>query len=360
MIHPPDPTPDEPGDDEPATGAEAELPTLPSRIDIPPEAVGIRLDTWLSRLPGAPSRNRVQQLVKDGHVIVNGEPAKRSHTLAEGDRIDIAWPPVDDDWPWPQDIPLHIVHHDDAVIVVNKQAGLVVHPSAGHPDGTMVNALLHHFPDLPGINGRRRPGIVHRLDRDTTGLIVVAKTEKSLNSLANQLVHRTMRREYLALAIGDPEWDTITVDAAVGMDTTNRLRRKIDGPYAKPARSHFTVLLRSHQFTLIGCRLETGRTHQIRVHLQHIGHPIVCDEAYDGALPRCIERLRPNQHEIRRVLTHYNRPWLHARTLTFHHPTLDRRVRFEMPPPGESAEVLRVIFGAEAAEPWLGPGTIEL
>lgn len=305
----------------------------------------MRLDTWLSRLPGAPSRNRVQQLIKDGLVRVDGKQPKPKYELTGGETVEIEWPPLDDDWPWPQDIPLDIVYHDDDVVVINKQPGLIVHPSAGHPDGTMVNALLHRFPDLPGINGVRRPGIVHRIDRDTTGLLVVAQNERSMKSLAKQLEKRTVSRRYLALVMGDPKWDEITVDASIGRDPVNRLKRAIDGPSPRTALSHFTVLRRSHQFTLIRCKLETGRTHQIRIHLKHIGHPIVCDETYDGSLIRCTERLRPNQHDLKRLFNHYNRPWLHAHTLEFAHPSLQKVVRFQVPPPDDSRELLTAIFG---------------
>ncbi len=328
-------------EDDPDLSAEP----LDPRIVVPAEAAGMRLDTWLSRLPGAPSRNRVQQLVKDGLVRVGGSSAKPRHELSEGDIVDIEWPLPTDDWPWPQDIPLDILHEDDEVIIVNKQADLVVHPSAGHPDGTLVNALLHHFPNLPGINGVKRPGIVHRIDRDTTGLMVIAKTERAMTALAKQLEARTVKRRYLALCIGDPAWEEIAVDAAIGRDPSNRLKRAIDGPLARKAISHFSVLRRSHQFALLRCRLETGRTHQIRIHLKHIGHPIVGDENYDGGLKRCVERLTPPQHDLKRVFSHFNRPWLHAHTLGFHHPGLDRQVFFQAPPPDDSKEVLRAIFG---------------
>lgn len=320
-------------------------PPPPDRLEAPADAIGMRLDTWLSRLPGAPSRNRVQQLVKDGNVLVNGAEAKRSYTIEGGEVVDINWPPLDDDWPWPQEIPIDVVYDDPALIVINKQPGIVVHPSAGVPDGTLVNALLHRYPDLPGINGVRRPGIVHRIDRDTTGLLVVAKTEQAMNSLAKQLANRTMSRRYLALAIGDPNWDEITVEAAIGRDPVNRLKRAIDGAFPRDARSHFTVLRRSGPFTLLRCKLDTGRTHQIRIHLKHIGHPIVLDDTYDGNLARCVERLRSDQHQLKRALSHFGRPWLHAHTLEFHHPVIDRPVHFQVPPPEDSHALLRTIFG---------------
>ncbi len=325
-----------------------ELP--PQELTADAESIGTRLDTWLSRLPGAPSRNRVQQLVKDGHVLVDGLKAKRSYTLIGREKITVNWPPPEDDWPWPEDIPIDVVYHDDSFIIVNKPPGLITHPSAGNPDGTLVNAILHHFPDLPGINGRRRPGIVHRLDRNTTGLMVIAKTERAMNSIAKQLIERIVERRYLALAIGDTEWEKKTVEADVGMDTSNRLRRMIDGTHSKFARSHFTTLARSHQFTLVRCKLDTGRTHQIRIHLKHIGHPIVCDDTYDGHVNRCLERLTPQQHNIKRLLMHYQRPWLHAHTLRFRHPETWEYVYFQAPPPQDSIDVIRGIFGDKVDE----------
>ncbi|CAN5422931.1 RluA family pseudouridine synthase [soil metagenome] len=336
------------GDPEEESGAqETQLPPL---IAVPVEAAGMRLDTWLSRLPGAPSRNRIQQLVKDGHVRLNGELAKRSHEIAGGETVTIEWPPLDDDWPFPEDIPIDVVYEDDEVIVINKQANLIVHPSAGNPDGTLVNALVFHYPNLPGINGVRRPGIVHRLDRDTTGLIVVAKTERAMTSLAKQLAARTMHRNYIAIVIGDVDWETITVDAAIGRDPVNRLKRAIDGGFPKSARSHFSVLKRSGQYTLIGCKLETGRTHQIRIHCKHIGHPILCDEIYGGHLQRSVEKLINVQHELKRAIVHFNRPFLHARELEFNHPSLHKSARFQVPPPEDSQSLMRMIFGNDISE----------
>jgi 23S rRNA pseudouridine1911/1915/1917 synthase len=339
---------------------EEQEPSLPPRIEVPPEAAGTRLDTWLSRLPGAPSRNRVQQLVKDSLVLVNGAPAKRAHELAGGEVVEIEWPGAEDDWPWPQDIPLDIVHQDESVIVINKQANLVVHPSAGHPDNTMVNALLHRFPDLPGINGVKRPGIVHRLDRDTTGLIVVAKTERAMSSLARQFQEKTVRRTYLALAIGNPPWESTTVDAAIGRDPVNRLKRAIDGGFPRDAISHFEVVLRSHQFALIRCQLETGRTHQIRIHLKHIGFPIVCDEIYDGHVNRCLERLGNSNHELKRAFLHYGKPFLHSHTLRFYHPMLRRNVYFTQPPPADSLQLLKLIWGEERVAEVAGERVVQV
>lgn len=328
------------------------LPEIPrpKNITTPEDAAGMRLDTWLSRLPNAPSRNRVQQLLKDGCVKVDGVLPKRSYEIQGGEHVKIEWPPVNDDWPWPQDIPLDILYEDDSIIVLNKQHGLVVHPSAGHPDGTMVNALLHRFPNLPGIGGVKRPGIVHRLDRDTTGVMVVAKSERAMSRIARQLEKRSVQRRYLALVIGDPSWDETRVEAAVGRDPVNRLRRAIDGPGARYAASNFKVLRRSGQFTLLQCQLETGRTHQIRIHLKHIGHPIACDETYDGHLKRCLEKLAPGQNSLRAAFSRFERPFLHAHTLEFFHPESNARSYFQSPPPDDSRDLLRLIFGGIADE----------
>ncbi len=290
----------------------------------------------------------MQQLVKDGLVKINGTVPKRSYTLAGGETVSIDWPEPDDPWPFPQDIPLDIVFEDDEFIIVNKQQGLIVHPSPGHPDGTMVNALLHKFPNLPGINGVKRPGIVHRLDRDTTGLLVVAKTEKAMNVLAKNLQKRTMHRRYVALLIGRTPWEKLTVDAAIGRDPQNRLRRAIDGPSPRDARSHFRVLLRSHKFTLIECKLETGRTHQIRIHAKHVGYPIVCDDTYGGHVKRCLERLTSDEHELRRALQLFNRPFLHAYDLSFPHPTTGKTAHFQVPLPENAQQLLSIAFGESA------------
>lgn len=321
-----------------------------SELHAPDAAIGLRLDTWLSRLPGAPSRNRIQQLVKDGCVLVEGKKAKPSYVIEGSERVTVDWPGPEDDWPRPQNIPLNIVFHDDDVIVINKQPDLVIHPSGGRPDGTMVNGLLHRFPDLPGINGVRRPGIVHRLDRDTTGLMIVAKSERAMRSLARQFQEKSVRRSYLALVIGAPAWEHHTVDAAIGRDPVNRLKRAIDGGFPRSARSHFTVLLRTHSFTLIRCVLDTGRTHQIRIHLQHAGYPIVGDELYGGHANRCLERLDSREHELRRAFAIYRRPFLHSHSLEFQHPANDAQYSFTAGPPEDSRALLSLIFGEDAKE----------
>ncbi len=316
-------------------------------IPVPDSAAGMRLDTWLSRLPGFPSRSRIQQLVKDG-LVFNGEvPAGKSDELRGGETIVIKWPPRTDAWPRPEPIPLDVVFEDEHLIVVNKQHGLITHPAPGNPDGTLVNALLHHCRDLPGIHGIRRPGIVHRLDRDTTGLIVVAKTEPAMKSLAKQIGERSARRTYCALVIGDPSWDEVVVDAAIGRDEANRLKRAIDGAFPRRAVSHFRVLRRAHHHTLIEARLETGRTHQIRIHAAHVGHPILGDDLYGGTVARSLERLRHAPSALRIAIAGFGRPFLHARRLEFTHPATTRRMAFEVPPPADANALIAAIWPGE-------------
>lgn len=343
---------DDDAEDSPPSRAVSTKDTVPMEgtesVVVPVEAAGMRLDTWIARRPGMPSRCRIQQLVKDGRVRLNGSLADKSATLEGGESVDIEWPPVEDPWPRPEPIPLDIVFEDEHIVIVNKQAGLIVHPSAGNPDGTMVNGLLHRFPNLPGINGVKRPGIVHRLDRDTTGLLVVAKTGEALSSLGAQIASRTMHRTYMALVIGDPGWETIRVEAAVGRDPANRLKRAIDGPLARHAVSHFFVRRRAHHHTLIECRLETGRTHQIRIHCEHIGLPIMGDALYEGAAKRSLERLGTRSTEYRAVFAGFGRPFLHAWKLSFYHPARKQRVEFEVPLPPDCQRVMELLWPGES------------
>lgn len=318
-------------------------------LTVPPEAAGMRLDTWLSRLEGYPTRSRIQQIIKDGRVRMNAAPADKSALVAGGEIVEIDWPPLEEPWPRAEPIPLDIVYEDDDLLVVNKQAGLITHPSAGNPDGTLVNAVLNHCPTLPGIHGVKRPGIVHRLDRDTTGLIVVAKTERAMTSLSKQLAARTAHRTYRALVIGDPPWDELRVDAAIGRDPINRLKRKIDGPFARNAASRFRVVARAHHHTLIEASLETGRTHQIRMHCEHIGFPIVGDELYLGAPVRSLERLRHASSALRAAFGNFTRPFLHAWRLEFIHPATSKPAFFEVPMPPDAAALAMLLWPQQPA-----------
>ncbi|MBX3727679.1 MAG: RluA family pseudouridine synthase [Candidatus Sumerlaeia bacterium] len=325
------------------------LPTNPSRLEefrVPDEAAGMRLDTFLGRRQTERSRTFFQQLVKDGRVLVDGEVPKRSHVLAGGETIRLDLPPAEDPWPQPQDLPLDLLHDDPDIVVVNKAAGMIVHPAAGNPDGTLVNALLHRFPDLPGINGVKRPGIVHRLDRETSGALVVAKTDRAMRLLANQLRARTMARLYVALVTGEPDWVEQRVDAPIGRHETQRIRRAVNGSGARPAVTHLKVLARAHGFALVRCRLETGRTHQIRVHCAHVGHPIAGDWLYGGANERLLERLRNAPSSLRKSFARLDRPFLHARVLRLRHPADNQWQRFLAPLPPELLAPLAALFPA--------------
>ncbi|MCB2156817.1 RluA family pseudouridine synthase [bacterium] len=309
----------------------------------PPESAGVRLDTWLGRRQEVHSRTFFQQLIKDGRVLVNGEPAKRSMTLEGGEEVTIDFPPAEDPWPHPQDIPIDVLHEDDDIIVVNKASGMVVHPAAGNPDGTLVNALLHRFPDLPGINGVKRPGLVHRLDRETSGVLVIAKNDQAMKILSGQIRERIMKRRYLALVIGEPDWDVHTVEAAIGRHEHYRIKRSVDGAGAKNAITHLHLLGRLRGFSLLECRLDTGRTHQIRVHCTHIGLPIVGDELYGGTQHRALEKVRNEESEIRTAFLRFGRPFLHARLLRFRHPADGRWVEFCAPIPDDMKTLLEVL-----------------
>lgn len=310
----------------------------------PPEAAGMRLDTFLGRHFTERSRTFYQYLIKENKVLVNGLPAKRSATLEGGERIRLEIPPPESPWPQAQDIPIEILYDDDEIAVVNKAAGMVVHPAAGNPDGTLVNALLYRFPDLPGINGVKRPGLVHRLDRDTSGVMVVAKTDRAMRHLTRQIANRTMSRLYIALVIGDPDWRETSVEASIGRHPVMRVKRMVEGEGARSAVTHFRVLARAQGFTLLECKLETGRTHQIRVHCAHIGMPIAGDTMYGGTEARALEKLRHADSDLRNIFRQLKRPFLHARRLHFRHPARNHWRKYTAPLPEDLLSVLRVLF----------------
>ncbi len=245
------------------------------------DAAGIRLDSYLASELSELTRSAAQRLIEDGQVSVNGKTAAKSCKLAGGEEIVVSLPEVEEVDVTAQDIPLDIVFEDDDVIVVNKPVGLVVHPAPGHPDGTLVNALLHHCGDsLSGIGGEKRPGIVHRIDRDTSGLIIAAKNDFAHQSLAAQLQDHSLARTYEAVVIGNLREDSGTINAPIGRHHTDRKRMAVTSHGGRNAVTHYEVLGRYPGYTHVRCRLETGRTHQIRVHMAHIGHPIYGDTVY--------------------------------------------------------------------------------
>ncbi|MEB3310613.1 MAG: RluA family pseudouridine synthase [Snowella sp.] len=244
-----------------------------------------RLDRWLASQLAELSRSRLQKLIEQGQVQVNGQICvEKQHKIQNGDRLTITIPPVQPLDLKPESIPLEILYEDSSLIIVNKPAGLVVHPSPGHAEGTLVNALLAHCPDLVGIGGVERPGIVHRLDKDTTGAMVVAKTDQAFQHLQAQLKAKTARREYWGIVYGTPKTETGTIDLPIGRCPRDRQRMAIV-PVEKGGResvTHWRILERLGNYTLMEFQLETGRTHQIRVHSKHLGFPIVGDPVYSS------------------------------------------------------------------------------
>jgi 23S rRNA pseudouridine1911/1915/1917 synthase len=292
------------------------------RVTIPASFAGLRLDQALAKLLPEESRTRLAKLIEEGRVRIDGATASPRSKVKSGEAVDVSLVPrLDESAFSPEAIDLHIVHEDDDVLVIDKPAGLVVHPGSGNWSGTMLNALLHHAPALAGL---ARAGIVHRLDKDTSGLLVVAKTEPAQASLVRQLQARTMKRTYLALARGKVK-AAGTVDAPVGRDPRSRTRMAVV-PSGKPAVTHYRVRKRFPHHTLLECELESGRTHQIRVHLASIGHPVEGDAVYSGRGPRLLERQA-----------------LHAWKLAFAHPATGKAVRFEAPLPGDFASLLKTL-----------------
>lgn len=283
---------------------------------------GRRLDVVVAEHLPRLSRSRIARLAHDGHVLIDGVARKPAFRIRSGQRVEVRVPAPEPAGLRPEAIPLDVVYEDDDLLVVNKPAGLTVHPAPGHPSGTLVNAVLAHVPTLPGIAGTLRPGIVHRLDKDTSGLLVVAKTEEAQVSLSSQLRFHQVVRTYLVIVRGTLRRDTGTISAAVGRHPVRRTRNAVT-PRGRAAVTHYTVLERFPDATLVVCRLETGRTHQIRVHMTHIGHPIVGDPVYGHAAAP----------EIRRQA-------LHAARLEFTHPRTGRRVVCTAPLPEDFGRLL--------------------
>jgi 23S rRNA pseudouridine1911/1915/1917 synthase len=310
-----------------------------------PEHAGDRADRFLAAAIGSLSRSRVKALIAEGRATRDGAPLRDpSESVRAGARYALSIPPPVDALPVAQAIPLTIVHEDRDLIVLDKPAGLVVHPAPGNLDGTLVNALLAHAgDDLPGIGGEKRPGIVHRLDKDTSGLMVVAKTERAHHALSAAFASREgLQREYLALVWGLPEPLSGMIEGAIGRHPTDRKRMAVVTRGGKPATTLYAVERAFHgaACALLRCRLLTGRTHQIRVHLSERGHPIVGDPAYLRRTPGAA-RLLPAR--VRGQLLDFPRQALHATTLGFNHPVTGQVLRFESPPPADMQALLQAL-----------------
>ncbi|EMG27037.1 hypothetical protein X560_0171 [Listeria fleischmannii 1991] len=291
------------------------------QIIIHEDIKGTRLDKALSELTDL-SRSLIQSMLKSGDILVNNESVKANYKVQTGDTITYQIREATELVAEAEDIPLDIYYEDKDVLVVNKPQGMVVHPAAGHMSGTLVNALLYHCQDLSGINGVIRPGIVHRIDKDTSGLLMVAKNDEAHVSLSSQLKNKTSDRIYLALVHGDIKHQKGTIEAPIGRAKEDRKKMAVvaDG---KEARTHFEVVERFGDYTLIKCQLDTGRTHQIRVHLKYIGHPLAADPKYGP----------------KNTLNGHGQ-FLHASELGFEHPTTGERLHFEAPLPNIFEETL--------------------
>lgn len=290
-----------------------------------------------------PSRSRAAALIRDGHVRLRGAVCARPSTaVAVGDEVEIAMPDPVPSEAQPQDLPLRIVYEDAHLVVVDKDPGMVVHPAAGHHDGTLVNALLHHVGDLSGIGGVERPGIVHRLDKGTSGLLVVAKGDAAHHALADQFADHSAGRDYLALCLGVPAEERGRVESHLGRHPADRMRFASVGPArGKRAVTHWRRLAAAEGVSLIACRLETGRTHQVRVHMSESGWPLLGDAQYGRRASRVPERLR--------ALIAEDRPLLHAWRLHFRHPASGEMVEFEAPIPADFRAVLDALAVTDQA-----------
>jgi len=308
---------------------------------IPDSSNGLRLDQALALLFPEHSRSRLQQWLRQGQILLDGEPAAPRRRVLGGERVRVdAQAVMAEQWT-AEALPLSVVHADAAVIVIDKPAGLVVHPGAGNPSGTLVNALLHHFPELEAVP---RAGVVHRLDKDTSGLLVVARTAAAHGHLVRQLASRSMGRVYLALAEGVPAGG-FRVDAPIGRDPRQRLRMAVVGN-GRPAVTHVAVQERFRAHALLRCRLETGRTHQIRVHLRHEGLPLVGDALYGakGRLPRS------PLPALAAALGGFSRQALHATRLVLAHPENDRELTFDSALPEDMGYLLSTLRADRALE----------
>ena len=283
-----------------------------------------RIDSYLSNITEVDlTRAKVQSLIKTGNILVNGKSVKNSYKVNDGDEIDITYVEEDLDVKG-EDIPLNIVYEDEDVLVINKESGMVVHPSLGNTSGTLVNALIN-YSKLSTINGDFRPGIVHRIDKDTSGLLVVAKNDKAHLFLSDELKEHKIKRKYVALVHGVIKFDKGTVDAPIGRDKNDRKKMAVTSDNSKEAITHFRVIDRYKNTTLIECELETGRTHQIRVHMKYIEHPIVNDPVYSR--DKNIDGFGQ---------------MLHAKRISFIHPTTKEKMTFECEVPEKFNEILNI------------------
>ncbi|WP_297796095.1 RluA family pseudouridine synthase [uncultured Eudoraea sp.] len=296
----------------------------------------LRVDKFLMNFIENATRNKIQLAAKEGHIWVNDNVVKQNYKVKAGDEVKVYFehPPYEL-LLTPEDIPLDIVYEDESLLVVNKPAGMVVHPGHGNYSGTLINALLHHIKNLP-VNSDERPGLVHRIDKDTSGLLVIAKTDQAMTHLAKQFFDKTSEREYVAMVWGNMKEDEGTIIGNIDRNPKNRLQMQVfpEGDKGKEAITHYKVLERLGYVTMVSCRLETGRTHQIRVHMKYIGHTIFNDERYGGDKILKGTTFTKYKQFVENAFKILPRQALHAKTLGFIHPVSGKMMRFdtELPP----------------------------
>ncbi len=326
------------------------LSETPQEFEVKTRSDGKRIDSYLASRYSDYSRRVIQKVIDADAVLVNGRTVKASYRVRTGDVVSVRLPELPDTTPEPENIPIEVLYEDDALTVVNKPAGMVTHPAKGNWRGTLVNALQFHFDTLSTLGGENRPGIVHRLDRDTTGLLVVVKNDIAHRKLALRFELREVQKEYLALVSGVPQRHSDYIEKAIGFHPTCRekmaIRLAVDG--VKPAVTFYEVAERFRGFALVRCKPQTGRTHQIRIHLAHIGHPILADKLYSGrdkiVLTDLLGQLRPNQAaDVRGDLILIDRQALHAHRLRFEHPLTGRELDLTAPLPADFVRTLEAM-----------------
>jgi len=291
---------------------------------VPKDATRLRLDQFLARELPRFSRSRLQQLIRKAFITLNGAAARPRDLVRTGDRIEVNEPPLEKIDNQPEAIPLDVLYEDEDLIIINKPAGLVVHPGAGHREHTLVNALLHHFPKLSGIGGKERPGIVHRLDKETSGCLVVARTDEAHRGLSAQFAGRSVEKIYLALVAGKLRKSAGTIEEKIGRHPVHRQRMSIGSKRGRAAKTEYRVVRSSDEISLVECKLHSGRTHQIRVHLHHLGHPVLGDKVYGAKFAK-----------------DFPRQMLHAWKLGFQHPRTGEWKNFEAALPNDFEEAVK-------------------
>jgi 23S rRNA pseudouridine1911/1915/1917 synthase len=312
------------------------------------EQLGMRLDKAVASVFPDYSRTRLQGLIDNGECLVNGQICKTpSRKIEMHDVVILSLPPLEDANPEPENIPLDILFEDDDLLVINKPVGMVVHPAVGHQTGTLVNALLYHCGDsLSGINGVKRPGIVHRLDKDTSGLMMVAKNDFAHHALSEQLQDRSLSRVYQALVLGVPLLHKGRVETLIGRHPTNRLKMAVVTNGGRDAATNYSVIKTFQNiFSLVECRLESGRTHQIRVHMEHIGFPLIGDPLYGVQETKLISKLKKSDYEdnVKDKIVHFPHQALHATQISFIHPRTDEEMLFKSDLPDDMASLLGLL-----------------